>query len=294
MTETPVQPSLSHRIRTRKQLRIGVIRVISYLLLISGALIVLVPFLWLLRSSFMTTGQIFIFPPQWIPRPLTWENYLGAFTSVPFFRYFLNTMTIEIGVLLGVLSSGSIAAYSFARLRWRGRNVVFGAILSTLMMPYVATLIPTFEFWVRVHAVNTYIPLIVPAWFGGGAFTIFLLRQFLMTIPRELDEAAFMDGATPLQVYWYVILPLSKTAMIVVGLFTFVGVWGDFLNPLVYLSNQSLYTLAVGLSEFVSSYSSQWGYMMAASTAVAVPLIVLFFFLQRHFIEGISITGIKG
>lgn len=294
MTRSPVGRALSTSAASRKPVRMRVVNLLSYLLLVLGAVVVLIPFLWLLRSSFMTTGQIFIFPPQWIPRPFTFGNYIGAFTSVPFFRYFLNTMTIEVGVLLGVLSSGSIAAYSFARLRWKGKNFVFGAILSTLMMPYVATLIPTFEFWVRVHAVNTYIPLIVPAWFGGGAFTIFLLRQFLMTIPRELDEAAFMDGATPLQVYWYVILPLSKTAMIVVGLFTFVGVWGDFLNPLVYLSNQNLYTLAVGLSEFVSSYSSQWGYMMAASTAVGVPLILLFFFLQRHFIEGISITGIKG
>lgn len=267
---------------------------LAYALLIGGSIVMLFPFVWLIRSSLMGPDQIFTSPPEWIPRPVAWSNYVEALTIVPFSRYFLNTMTIELFTVLGTIITSSLAAYSFARLRWRGRNLIFGILLSGLMLPYAATLIPTFMFWQGVGAIDTYLPLTVPAWFGGGAFNIFLLRQFFLTIPKELDEAAYLDGATPLGVLWRVILPLSKPALIVVSIFTFITVWNDFLGPLIYLADDEKFTLALGLASFRGLYNAQWGYLMAASTAVVAPIIVLFFLAQRYFIEGIALTGIKG
>ncbi|WP_274362805.1 carbohydrate ABC transporter permease [Paenibacillus thermotolerans] len=269
-------------------------RLIVYLILIAGSAVMLFPFLWLLRSSFMSTAQIFTFPPEWIPNPFLWSNYTEALTIVPFELYFLNTLTIEVIVVTGVLLTSAMAGYSFARLRWPGRNVAFGLLLSTLMLPYAVTLIPTFMVWKQLGAINTFVPLTVPAWFGGGAFNIFLLRQFFLTIPKDLDEAAYMDGARPFGVFVRIVLPLSMPALIVVGIFTFIGVWNDFLGPLIYLSDDSKFTLAIGLASFNGLYNAQWGYLMAASTAIVAPIIVLFFVAQRYFIEGITLTGIKG
>jgi multiple sugar transport system permease protein len=271
-------------------------RVLTYVLLIGGSVAMLFPFLWLFRSSLMGTAQIFTFPPEWVPEPFKWSNYSEALTIVPFYKYFFNTMTIEFFTVIGVLFSSSFAGYSFARLRWPGRNIVFGLVLSTLMLPYAVTLIPTFMGWKIVGGLNTFLPLTVPAWFGsgiGGAFNVFLLRQFFLTIPKELDEAAYIDGASPITVLWKIILPLSKPALIVVALFTFIGVWNDFLGPLIYLNDDSKFTLALGLASFKGLYNAQWGYLMAASTAVLTPIIILFFFAQRYFIEGITLTGIK-
>lgn len=269
-------------------------RFVIYLILIAGSVAMIFPFAWLIRSSLMSTAQIFTFPPEWIPRPFEWSNYSDALTVVPFFRYFLNTMLIEVTVVSGVVITSAMAGYSFARLKWPGRNLMFGLLLSTLMLPYAVTLIPTFVLWKSLGAINTYWPLIVPAWFGGGAFNIFLLRQFFSTIPKDLDEAAYMDGASPLTVLWKIMLPLSKPALIVILIFTFIGTWNDFLGPLIYLSDSNKFTLALGLASFKGMYNAQWGYLMAASTAIVAPIIVLFFIGQRYFIEGITLTGIKG
>jgi ABC-type sugar transport system, permease component len=272
----------------------AVSRIFIYLILIAGSIVMLFPFAWLLRSSFMSTAQIFIFPPEWIPRPFEWRNYTDALTIVPFGHYFLNTMTIELFVVTGVVLTSAMAGYSFARLKWPGRNMMFGLVLSALMMPYAVTLIPTFTLWKSLGAINTYLPLIIPAWFGGGAFNIFLLRQFFSTIPKDLDEAAYMDGANPLTVLWRILVPLSMPAIIVITIFTFIGTWNDFLGPLIYLSDGDKYTLALGLASFKGMYNAQWGYLMAASTAVVAPIVLLFFVAQRYFIEGITLTGIKG
>ncbi|GIQ65851.1 sugar ABC transporter permease [Paenibacillus cisolokensis] len=272
----------------------AVSRIFIYLILIAGSIVMLFPFAWLLRSSFMSTAQIFIFPPEWIPRPFEWRNYTDALTIVPFGRYFLNTMTIELFAVTGVVLTSAMAGYSFARLKWPGRNMMFGLVLSALMMPYAVTLIPTFTLWKSLGAINTYLPLIIPAWFGGGAFNIFLLRQFFSTIPKDLDEAAYMDGANPLTVLWRILVPLSMPAIIVITIFTFIGTWNDFLGPLIYLSDGDKYTLALGLASFKGMYNAQWGYLMAASTAVVAPIVLLFFVAQRYFIEGITLTGIKG
>lgn len=287
----------SHRVAVRRRPSVSWPLAVAYVLLIAGSCIMLFPFAWLLRSSLMDTTQIFTFPPEWIPRPFQWSNYSESLTIVPFGRYFLNTMAIEVLVLAGTLLTGTAAAYSFARLRWRGRNLVFGIILSTMMLPYAVTLIPTFIMWRSLGALDSIWPLTLPSWFGtgiNGIFNIFLLRQFFMSIPRDLDEAAYMDGAKPVTVLFRIILPLAKPAFIVVSIFTFIAVWNDFLGPLIYLNHDSKFTLAMGLATFKGLYNAQWGYLMAASVAVVAPIIVLFFAAQRYFIEGIALTGIKG
>lgn len=269
-------------------------RVWIYAILVIGAVPTLLPFAWLVRSALMNTNQIFTAPPAWIPKPFAWSNFSGAVNAVPFTRFFLNTLVIEVFVITGTLFSCSVAAFSFARLRWPGRNLVFGLLLTGVMLPYAVTLIPTFMVWKALGAVNTYFPLTVPAFVASGAaFNIFLLRQFFLTIPYELDEAAYIDGASPWGVFWRIILPLSKPALAVVTVFTFVAVWNDYLNPLIYLNDQNKFTLALGLASFQGEYTAQWGYLMAAATIVMVPIVVLFAVAQRYFIEGITLTGLK-
>ena len=267
---------------------------VVYLLLILGSVAMIIPLVWLVRSSFMTLGQIFIFPPEWIPNPWQWQNYPEALTTVPFLRYFVNTMIILIPSVIGTVVSATFAAYGFARLQWPGRDLVFGVLMTTLMLPYAVTLIPTFLLWAKLGLVDTFWPLILPQWFGGGIFFIFLLRQFFMALPKDLDEAAIIDGANPLQILWYIIVPLSRPALITVALFATLNAWNDFLGPLIYLNSSDKYTLALGLNQFTGLYTSQWHLLMAAATVIIAPVILLFFFGQRYFIEGIALTGSKG
>ncbi|GAB2589700.1 carbohydrate ABC transporter permease [Kribbella endophytica] len=269
-------------------------KILVYALLVAGAIPTLLPLIWLVRSALMNSGQIFVSPPQWIPKPFAWDNFTGALTQVPFARYFLNTLIIEAGVLIGTLLSCSLAAFSFARLRWKHKNLVFGLLMSGVMLPYAVTLIPTFLFWQKIGMVNTYVPLVLPSFFGTAVFNIFLLRQFFLSITYELDESAYIDGASPFQVYWRIILPLSKPALAVVGVFTFLGVWNDYLGPLIYLNDSDKYTLAMGLASFQGTYTAQWGYLMAAAAVVLLPIVLLFAFAQKYFVEGIALTGLKG
>ncbi len=254
----------------------------------------LLPLVWLVRSSVMNIGQIFIFPPEWIPEPWQWKNYPDALTAIPFFRYFVNTMIILVPSVAGTVITSVASAYSFSRLRWPGRDFIFGILMTTLMLPYAVTLIPTFLLWARLGLVDTFWPLILPHWFGGGIFFIFLLRQFFRTLPQELDEAAIIDGANPLQILWFIVVPLSRPAIITVAIFATLNAWNDFLGPLIYLNSGDKYTLALGLNQFTGLYSSQWHLLMEASTVIVLPVIILFFFAQRYFIEGIALTGTKG
>ena len=271
--------------------RIGALS--AYFLLLTGSVVMLIPLVWLVRSSFMGLGQIFIFPPEWIPDPWHWDNYPKALTTIPFVRYFFNTLYILVPTVIGTLITASLAAFGFSRLQWPGRDWVFGILLSALMLPYAVTLIPTFLLWARIGLINTYWPLVLPDWFGGSIFYVFLLRQFFLTLPRELDEAAIIDGANPLQVLRHVVVPLSRPALITVGIFSALFEWNDFLGPLIYLNDSRQFTLALGLAEFTGLYTSQWHLLMAASTVVIAPVLVLFLFAQRYFIEGITLTGIK-
>lgn len=267
---------------------------VAYPLLLFGTLFSLLPLYWLVRSSFMSMGQIFQLPPIWIPKPFRWSNYTKAFSVVPFGQYYLNTAFIVVSVVIGTVVSSSLSAYAFARLRWKGRNIVFAGLMASMMLPFAVTMIPLFVTWSRMGFSNTYVPLIVPAWLGGGASNIFLLRQFYRTIPRELDESAFIDGANYFQIYFHILLPLTKSALIVVGMFAFMGSWNDFLGPLIYLNSTSKYTVSLGLRMFQGMYNAEWHLMMAASTIAILPVMTVFFIGQKYIVEGITLTGIKG
>jgi multiple sugar transport system permease protein len=268
-------------------------RFFIYLILIFGAFTSIFPFYWLIRSSFMTTAQIFELPPIWIPNPFRFKNYIEPFTVLPFGRYYFNSALVVLSVLVGVVATSALSAYSFSRLRWKWRDRVFTVILSSMMLPFAVTMIPTFIGWQSIGLVGTYFPLIVPAYFGGGAFNIFLLRQFFLSIPKELDEAAYADGAGKMTIFLKVIVPLSKSALIVVAIFTFFNTWNDFLGPLIYLNSEQKFTLALGLFQFQSMYTSQWNLLMAAATLVILPIVIVFMIGQKYIIEGITLTGIK-
>jgi multiple sugar transport system permease protein len=278
--------------RPRRNVRWG--RGLVWLLLCAGSLLMMLPFLWMVSTSLKETSQIWVFPPQWIPNPVRWENYTEALTSLPFGRYALNTSIITIATTLGVVLTASLCAYGFARMQFPGRDLIFMIVLSAIMIPYVVLLIPQYIMFRYLGWIDTYLPLTVPVWFGGGAFNIFLLRQFFRTIPAELSDAARIDGASELGIYWRIIMPLAGPALATVAIFTVLNTWNDFLGPLVYISSQDKFTLALGLAQFRGLYATQWQYLMAASTVVVVPTLVLFFLAQRYFIQGIVLTGLKG
>lgn len=266
------------------------------IILVLGCIPTILPLIWLIRSSLMTDGQVFSSPPEWIPNPWMFSNFTDLFAAQPFARYFLNSAIIVVLNIVGTLLSCSLAAFSFARTKWRGRNVVFGLTLTTLMLPYAVTLIPTFLMWSSLGAIDTFLPLIVPSFVGAGAsagFYIFLLRQFFLGIPYELDEAAYVDGASPWRVYWQIILPLSKPALSVVAVFAFVNTWNDFLGPLIYLNSQENFTIAVGLAGFSGAYTGQWSLLMAGATLALIPVLIVFALGQRYFIQGAAFTGGK-
>ncbi len=269
-------------------------KIATYIILIGISFICLVPFYWMIRSSLMDMSQIFTMPPVWIPSPIRFSNYKEALTMLPFAKYFVNTLFIVVLTVLGTVITSSLCAYSFSRIDWKGRDTVFGIMLTAMMIPFAVTLIPTFIGWEKIGLVNTYAPLIIPAWFGGGVFNVFLLRQFFRTIPKELDEAALIDGANHFIIYSKIIIPLSKPSLVVVGLFSFMGSWNDFLGPLVYLNDSDKFTLSLGLMQFNGMYTAQWQYMMAASAVVVLPIVIIFFAGQKYFIEGITMTGMKG
>ncbi len=279
-----------------RQRRQQVGHLLLHLLLTLFGLTFLLPFAWLVVTSLKQTGTEFVYPPVWIPNPIEWVNYKTALIDMtPFFMYAKNTLIITIGATVGDVLVSSLIAYSYARLRWPGRNIMFILTLSTLMLPGIVTVIPTFLLWRYLHMIDSFVPLIVPAWIGGGAFSIFLFRQFFLTIPRELDEASRMDGANPLRIWWSVILPLSGPVLATVIIFDVLNSWNDFFNPLIYLNSESNYTMALGLGQFVVQRAGQYyNLQMAASTFMTIPVIILFFAAQRYFMRGIVTTGLTG
>lgn len=274
--------------------RVKVSTILIYLFLIFGALVCLFPFYWMLRSSFMDMGQIFVMPPILFPDPIVTTNYRDALEVMPYFKYLANTLIVVASNVGGSILAASLCAFAFSRMRWPGRDKVFMIILTSLMMPGIVTMIPTFVMWSKLGFTNSLIPLAVPIWFGGNVYNVFLFRQFFLGIPRELDEAAYVDGASFFTVYRKIILPLSKSAMVVVGIFSFLSSWNDFMGPLIYLNEESKYTLSLGLQLFQGSYGAQWHLLMAASLLVLLPAVLVFFLGQKHILEGIATTGIKG
>ena len=268
---------------------------VVYSLLIALSALFVFPFFWMISTALKPEYQVFVWPPQWIPNPIMWENFREAFSSpyLPFNIFFRNTMILEVGMITGRLISCVLVAYGFARLEAPGKNLIFTVLLSTLMLPGAVTQIPKFILFNQLGWVNTFLPLIVPAWFGE-AYAIFLMRQFFMTIPRELEEAARIDGANTAQIILNVIVPLSIPVLAVITVLSFKDIWNDFFTPLLYLNDLTKYTLAVGLAYFNGQFDVQMNLLMAASVVLALPLIVVFFIAQRAFVEGITVTGLAG
>ncbi len=270
-------------------------RFLIYAILIGGAVFVLFPFAWTLSTSLKPAEQVFTFPPQWIPDPIQWSNYPDALSTKPFGRWFLNSVFVVGLSTFGLLASSSLVAFSFARLRWPGRDICFMILLATMMLPGQVTMIPTFIIFREFGWVNTYWPLILPPFLARNAFYVFLLRQFFMTIPLDLDDAARLDGANSFQIYWRIILPMSGPALAVAAIMFAQFKWKEFLGPLIYLNNSELYTVALGLRTFIGQQGDiDWNLMMAANIVFMLPLIIVFFFLQKYFIQGIVVSGVKG
>lgn len=286
-------------------------RWLTIAVLLGVAIIMLMPFIWLVTSSLKTQMQIFQYPPEWIPDPIRWENYVEALTYKPFGLYLRNTMTIVTLNVIAVVFSSSFCAYGFARIRFPGRDFWFGIVMATLFLPYAILIVPQFVIFSKLPApqidfpllgltpesrswINTFLPLTVPLFFGGGAFNIFLLRQFFRTIPEELADAARIDGCSEFGIYWRIMLPLSKPALITVAIFTFLNAWNDLLGPVIYMRSPENFTIAAGLASFNSQVDVSWDWLLAASTATILPVIIVFFFAQRYFIRGVVLTGLKG
>jgi len=268
-------------------------RLLTYLALLLGTVAFLGPFLWQIRSSFMALADIFGYPPVWWPKDPQWQNYVDVFNIIPFATYYLNTVLIVLWNIAGSLISNICIAFALARIPFRGRKTLFALSIGTLMLPAAVTMIPTYIEWSWLGGLNSFLPLTVPSFFGN-AFFIFLLVQFFRAIPREYDEAAFVDGAGYPQILLKLIVPMAQPAIAVVVIFTFLNTWNDFMGPLLYLNDSKLFTLALGLKSLLSSYNSYWHLLMAGATLVALPLIVVFFFAQKSFIEGLTAGGIKG
>jgi len=265
-----------------------------YIILGVTAIVFFFPFFWMLRTSVSGVTDLFSPDVKLLPSQIMWENFKQALTSQPFGLFFVNSTVIAVANIIGVLLTSSLCAYGFSRIDWPGRDTIFGILLTALMLPYVVLMIPQFVGWKTLGLTDTYAPLIIPSFFGGGLFNIFLLRQFFLSIPREIDEAARIDGAGHFRIYASIIVPLSKQSMVVVGLFTFLNSWNDYLTPILYLSSEKKYTLMLGLTLFQGSYSAQWHLMMAAVAIIVIPSIIFFLIAQKFLVEGIATTGIKG
>ena len=268
-------------------------KILGYATLFAVAIIIVLPLYWMISTALKTEQQTFAIPPAFAPNPIAWDNFTRVFEEVPFGRFILNSFILVALNVIGELFAVTLVAYGFARLRFPGRSFLFLLMLSTLMIPYQVTLVPRFILFSRLGWINTYLPLVVPA-FTGSSFLIFLVRQYMMSIPFDLDEAAYIDGASRFQVFWSIILPLSRPALMLVIVFTFVGVWNDFLQPLIYLNDPQLFTVSLGLSFFQGTRETNWNLLMAGSLLATIPPLLLFFFAQRQLIGGISIEGLKG
>ncbi|MGQ9629165.1 MAG: carbohydrate ABC transporter permease [bacterium] len=284
---------------SRKSVRGALWKLIVYLLVSLGAIIFLIPFVWMLSTSLKEARDALTFPPEWIPNPIKLSNYPQVFRVLPFALYFKNSAIITLSVIVGQIVSGSLVAFAFARLRAWGRDLLFILVLSTLMIPWQVTLIPLFTFFRKLGWLNTFLPLIVPSFFGGSAFYIFLMRQYFLTIPLEMDDAARIDGCNTFQIYYKIILPLAKPVLATVAIFTFTGYWNAFLGPLIYLNDPEKWTVVLGLMNFQSQSGgaevmANWPLLMAGSLVVVSPCIIIFFTAQKLFIQGVVLTGVKG
>jgi multiple sugar transport system permease protein len=271
-------------------------KITTFLFLIAGAFSMILPFLWMITTSFKTLDAIYIQPKNWIqmfiPASFIWQNYAEAFTKVPFAVFYMNSILVGIVVTIGQVLTSSLAAYAFSRLQFPGRDKIFFAYLATMMIPGSVTMIPVFVLMKVFNWIDTYRALIVPAIFT--AYGTFMLRQFFMTLPKDLEDAAKIDGCSFFRIYWTIILPLSKPALATLTVFTFMGNWGSFMWPLLVTNTMEMRTLPIGLQSFQTQYSTDWHLLMAGSVMAMLPIIIIFIFTQRYFVEGVKLSGIKG
>jgi len=278
----------------RKAVRSYIGRTVAFVLAAAGAISFVAPFVWAVSTSLKTPAQVFVFPPEWIPNPVQFSNYPDALTEIPFGRFFLNSTIITGTCLIGSVLTSILVAYGFARIEFPGRDVLFMILLGTMMLPAQVTMIPVFIIFRILDWIDTFYPLIVPSYLGS-AFYIFLLRQFFLTIPLDLEDAARIDGAGRVQFLWRILVPLSGPAIATVAVFSFMANWQDFFMPLIYLNSKEKLTLPLGLRMFRDEYGgAQWELMMAAVVVTTLPSLILFFVAQRYFISGIVMTGMKG
>ena len=277
---------------------------ITYLLLILGGLVVIIPFIWMISTSLKTPEQLFVGTVDLIPNPAVPQNYADVWTQLSsiapgmtFWRIVGNSLFITLLAMFGEIFSASLVAYGFARFQWKGRDLVFTIMLATVMIPGILTRIPGFLIWKQLGLLNTYDPLTWPSLFAWGPLYVFLMRQFYLTIPREIEEAAIMDGANVAQIYWYIMLPLIKPILLAIAVFSFQGNWNNFAGPLLYLTTPQMYPLALAMQFFQNSVSKAaplWQYMMALSVMMALPVLIIYFLAQKQFLDGINIGGVKG
>ncbi len=263
-----------------------------HLLLITGSILMLIPFVWMVATSLKEPGDVFVYPPQWIPQPVQWENYQETVTVMPFGRFYLNSAFQALSVTALQLLTASLAAYAFARLRFKGRDLLFLLYLATMMIPFPVTMIPNFIVMRYLNWIDSFQALILPPAFS--AFSTFLLRQYFMSIPMEMDDAARVDGASSFRIWWQIILPLSGPALATLAIFTFLGQWNSFLWPLIVTNSEEMWTLPVGLATFQSQYSVQWHLLMAGSVIAVLPILVIYIVGQKWFVRGITLTGMGG
>jgi multiple sugar transport system permease protein len=276
--------------------------VLPRIILIAASILFIIPFYWMIVSALKSTQELTKFPPTLIPGALVWQNFIDAVNYIPFGLYAFNSLIITVGITIGAVLSNTLVAYGFSRIQWPGRNAMFYVCVATLFLPYPVILVALFDIFGKLPSfglqgakswVDTFLPLIVPAFFGNP-FYIFLMRQFMLGIPKELSDAARVDGASEVQTFWKVILPLTRPAIVVVAIFAAVAAWNEFLLPLLYLQDNSKYPLAVGLAFYTSEHDVAYNLLMAAATLVVLPVVIVFLIAQRAFVEGITVGGVKG
>lgn len=268
------------------------LRVVLYAAMVLIDLIMAIPFLWMLSSSLKTQFDVVKIPPVWIPVPMHFENYVTLFVEQPMLHFILNTVFIVVVVILGQLFFSSLAAYAFARIDFKGRNTLFFFYIATLMVPGQVTMIPVFLIFSKLQLTDTYVPLILPAFFS--AFGVFLLRQFFISLPKELEDSAEIDGCNPFRIYFSIMLPLIVPALLTLTVFTLMGTWNDYLNPLIYLTTPSKFTMTLGIAYFKGTYTAKWNLIMAGSVLSVIPIMAVYLFGQKYFVEGIAFSGVKG
>ena len=276
----------------RKRPTVG--RMILFVILLAISVVSIVPLYWMLRSSLMSNAEIFVFPPRLFPNTWRWQNYIKTFENFAAMLYFKNTLLILIPCLIGTVLTSAMAGYALGRVDFPGRKVWFALVIGSMILPGHVTLIPHYLTYSSLGMTNTYWPFYLGAWFGGGASNIFLMRQFMRTLPKDYDEAAFIDGANRIQVFFKILVPLCKPILITIGIFAFMAYWNDFQGPLIYLRDDKKFPLALGLMSLRGAYSSKWNYIMCGSLVMVIPAIILFAVGQKYFLNGIVMTGVKG